>query len=155
MRKFILAIFAVLSMALVSCSTQFGITYGVNLSGDGDGNFKVEFPQGSYAMDGTAKLSLNVGDSLMFNDAKITTKDEVLKSGNKEYLLAMQRVNDSIGTEFNAYSGEGTYDLWIKGYVKEVGTGLVFSIDRHLTNRDQHKNKSSSNREEIICPYIK
>lgn len=139
MKKFLIFAFALVSsFILTSCNTQFGLVYGVQLTGDGDGQFEVTFPQGSYAMDGKATLALNVGDSVLFNDTTHTVayKNDVLARGNKKELAAMKRVNDSIATNFEAFVGDGTYDLWLKGYVKEIGTGLIFEIDRRFTNRD-------------------
>lgn len=139
MKKFLILIFVMVNtLMFTACQTQFGLVYGVQLTGDGDGQFEVTFPQGSYAMDGKAALSLNVGDSILFNDTtqQVTYKSQVLASGNKKELIAMKRVNNSIAANFEAFAGEGTYDLWLKGFVKEIGTGLVFSVDRHFTNRD-------------------
>lgn len=136
MKKLICVMTILCSLILTSCNTQFGLAYGVSLTGDGDGQFEVTFPQGSYAMDGKATLTLNIGDTILFNHDTITTKEEVLLHGDKKQLTAMKAVNDSIANQFNAFVGDGTYDLWIKGYVKEIGTGLVFSVDRHLTNRE-------------------
>lgn len=148
MKKILFIAFTALScLMLSSCGTQFGLVYGVQLTGDGDGKFEVTFPQGSYAMDGKAALALNVGDSVLFNDTttKVTFKSEVLQSGNKKQLEAMRRVNDSIATQFNAFDGEGTYDIHLNGFVKEIGTGLVFSVDRHFTNRLKAVRKADEN----------
>ena len=123
-------------MALVSCNTQFGLAYQVKLTGDGDGQFEVTFPQGSYAMDGTATLALNIGDTLPFNTP--TTKAEVIANGNPRQLKALKAANDSIAQQFNATAGSGTYDIWLKGFIKEIGTGLVFEVDRHFTNRENN-----------------
>lgn len=159
MKKFLVFVIAVMSSIMfTSCGTQFGLAYGVQLSGDGDGQFEVTFPQGKYAMDGKAALALNVGDTVLFNDTtqKVTSKGEVLARGKTKELEALRRVNDSIATNFDAFSGEGTYDLWLKGFVKELGTGLVFEVDRHFTNRDGSGLKK--NAKEVSAdpyPYIK
>ena len=121
--------------ALCSCGTQFGLAYGVKLTGDGDGQFEVTFPQGSYSMDGTATIYLNVGDTIPFFNQTVTTKAEVIENGNAKQLAALRAVNDSVALQFNATEGSGTYDLWLHGFVKETGTGLIFEIDRHFTNR--------------------
>lgn len=134
MKKIIFILMA--CMALVSCNTQFGLAYQVKLTGDGDGQFEVTFPQGSYAMDGTATLALNIGDTLPFNTP--TTKAEVIANGNPRQLKALKAANDSIAQQFNATAGSGTYDIWLKGFIKEIGTGLVFEVDRHFTNRENN-----------------
>lgn len=153
MRKFLFIAFAIISsMVFTSCGTQFGLVYGVQLTGDGDGQFEVTFPQGSYEMNGKAALALNVGDSVLFNDTttKVAYKKDVLLRGNKDEIEAMRRVNDSIATQFNAFDGEGTYDIWLKGFVKEIGTGLVFSVDRHFTNRVKGVRKNDND----LYPFI-
>jgi len=153
MRKFLFIALAIISsMVFTSCGTQFGLVYGVQLTGDGDGQFEVTFPQGSYEMNGKAALALNVGDSVLFNDTttKVTYKKDVLLRANKKELEAMHRVNDSIATQFNTFDGEGTYDIWLKGFVKEIGTGLIFSVDRHFTNRMKAVRKNDND----LYPFI-
>lgn len=153
MKKFLFIAFAIInSMIFTSCGTQFGLVYGVQLTGDGDGQFEVTFPQGSYEMNGKAALALNVGDSVLFNDttAKVAYKKDVLLRGNQKEIEAMRRVNDSIANQFNAFDGEGTYDIWLKGFVKEIGTGLVFSVDRHFTNRMKAVRKNDND----LYPFI-
>ena len=158
MKKILIFMVALMSsIMLTSCGTQFGLVYGVQLTGDGDGQFEVTFPQGSYAMDGTASLALNVGDSILFNDTtqKVTYKKDVLERGNKKELAALKSVNDSIAQNFEAFAGKGTYDLWLKGYVKEIGTGLVFEIDRHFTNRETHGLRKAPALENDPYPFVK
>ena len=144
MRKILFAML-IACVALCSCNTQFGLAYGVKLTGDGDGQFEVTFPQGSYAMDGKAALALNVGDTVPFNGKQVTTKAEVLERGDAKQLSALKSVNDSIAEQFNATAGSGTYDLWLHGFVKEIGTGLIFEIDRHFTNRDKKALRAPAN----------
>lgn len=157
MKKFIFVLIAFLSsLALTSCGTQFGLAYSVAITGDGDGSFEVTFPQGSYAMDGTASLDLQLGDTIMFNDStNAVTKSEVLQRGKAKELAAMKAVNDSIAEKFEAIAAEGTYDIWIKGFVKELGTGLMFSVDRRLTNRENAALRKAKDVENDPYPYIK
>ena len=138
MKKSIFNLFlALITMfTMSSCGTQFGLAYNVGITGDGDGQFEVTFPQGTYAMDGTAKLALNLGDTVLFNEKTPTTKAEVLAKNNKKQIAAMKAVNDSIANQFDATSASGTYDVTIQGKVTEIGTGLTFEVNRHLTNRD-------------------
>lgn len=147
----ILSVF-VLTLFLSSCGTQFKIVYGVNIAGEGDGNFKVTFPQGSYAMDGKASLELLVGDTLKFNDTEIRTKAQVLSENKSRELKALKSINDSIDNQFNAFIGDGTYDLWLHGFVKEEVTGLVVEVNKHLTNKSS---SLKSTREIDKFPYIK
>lgn len=154
MKKVILILTAILnSLAFTSCGTQFGLAYSVAITGDGDGKFDVTFPQGSYAMDGTASLDLQLGDTVLFNNA--VTKAEVLEKGRAKELKAMKAVNDSIAEKFEAVAAEGTYDIWIKGYVKELGTGLVFSVDRRLTNRENATLRKAKEVTNDPYPFIK
>lgn len=154
MKKLMFILASILTLTLTSCGTQFGLAYSVAITGDGDGKFEVTFPQGSYAMDGTAALDLQLGDTIMFNDsAAYVTKAEVLERGKAKELKAMKEVNDSIAEKFNAVAAEGTYDIWIKGFVKELGTGLTFSVDRRLTNRDVKALKKASVNDPY--PFIK
>lgn len=143
MKKFLLPLLMLFAIAMTSCkSVQFGLAYDVSISGDGDGQFEVSFPQGSYAMDGTATLALIVGDTLKFGAQEVSYKADILKSGDAKKIAAMKAVNDSIAYQFNATAGSGTYDIWIRGMVKELATGLSFSVNRHLTNRDNRLYKA-------------
>lgn len=141
------------TIGMTSCkSVQFGLAYSVDISGDGDGELEVTFPQGSYAMDGTAKLHLNLGDTLKFNSVEPVTKADVLESGNTKKLAAMKAVNDSIANQFNACAGSGTYDITIQGKVTEIGTGLTFEVNRRLTNREQLRKAPAVNGD-VADPY--
>ena len=148
---FVFLIMACLS--LCACQTQFGLAYGVKLSGDGDGKFEVTFPQGIYAMDGTAAIVLNVGDTIPFG--KVTTKAEVIERGDANQLAALKEANELIAEKFGASSGGGSYDIWLQGFVKEIGTGLVFKVDRHFTNREKPKRAQSAySKPRDPYPYI-
>lgn len=148
MKKILFAMLACL--LLVSCDTQFGLAYGVSLSGVGDGKFDVAWPQGSFAMDGTAAIDFVIGDTIPFGT--VTTKADVLDKGDKKELDALQQVNDFVAKQFGVTDGEGTYDFWLHGYVKEIGTGLIFEIDRHITNIPSKVLRTASN---APYPYIK
>ena len=135
MKKNLLAIIA--CVALCSCNTQFGLAYGVKLTGDGDGQFEVTFPQGSYAMDDKAAIALNVGDTIPFGGQTVTSKAYVIDNGNARQKEALRKANDAIAEQFNATAGSGTYDIYLNGFIQEIGTGLIFEVDRHFTNRQQ------------------
>ena len=127
------ALFTVVGMT--SCkSTQFGLVYNVEVVGDGDGDFTVTFPEGHYSMNGTAALELQVGDTVPFN--QVTAKATVLESNNTKQLEVMRKVNASVGQDFTATAASGTYDVTVRGTVTEIATGLTFSINKHLTNRE-------------------
>lgn len=134
MKKFVFSAVIIAVFALTACqTTKFGLVYNVSITGDGDGKFKVEFPQGSYAMNGKADLELKLGDSIPFN--QVTPKSEVLAKNNKKEVAVLSAVNDSIAEKFNVIEGSGTYDILIQGTVKEIGTGLAFSVNKRITNR--------------------
>lgn len=137
MKRFYLLMALAIGLAatamMTSCNTQFGLAYNVSLTGDGDGQFEVTFPQGTYSMDGTASLALHVGDTIPFG--QVTTKAEVIERGNAKELKALRAANDYAAQQFEATAGSGTYDIWLKGFIKEIGTGLIFEVDRHFTNR--------------------
>ena len=137
MKRFYLLMALAIGLAatamMTSCNTQFGLAYNVSLTGDGDGQFEVTFPQGTYAMDGTASLALHVGDTIPFG--QVTTKAEVIENGNAKQLKALRAANDYAAQQFEATAGSGTYDIWLKGFIKEIGTGLIFEVNRHFTNR--------------------
>lgn len=141
MKNFIFGLTFIFTIILTACNTQFGMIYDVTLTGNGDGNFEVTFPQGSYSMNGAADFALVVGDTIPFNN--VVTKETILANNNKKQINALKKVNNYVADEFEAFSGEGTYDLWIKGYVKEMGTGLVFEVDRHITNKEVTKSASN------------
>ena len=148
MKKILFALMACL--ALCACNTQFGLAYSVQLTGDGDGNFEVTFPQGTFAMDGTATIDLFVGDTIPFG-TQLTSKAEVIEKGDPKQLAALQRVNESVAKQFGATAGDGTYNIWIHGFIKEIGTGLSFEVDRHLTNRENQLRAPSND----PYPFIK
>lgn len=151
MKKLLFAIIACL--ALTACNTQFGLAYCVKLTGDGDGQFEVTFPQGSYAMDGTAALALTVGDTIPFFGQQPTTKADVIERGSAKQLKALRAANDYAAQQFEATAGSGTYDIWLKGFIKEIGTGLIFEVDRHFTNRTPTPMRSPA--KDYPYPYIK
>ena len=36
----------------------------------------------------------------------------------------------------NNFNDATVYDIYVKGYVKEVNSGLLFSVDKRFTNKD-------------------
>jgi len=136
---------------MCSCGQQFGLAYGVSLSGVGDGKFDVAWPQGSFAMDGTAAIDFVIGDTIPFGGS-VTSKAEVLEKGDKKEVEALQKVSEAVAKQFGVTDGEGTYDFWLHGFVKETGTGLIFEIDRHITNIPSKQLRVAAN---DPYPYIK
>lgn len=141
MRKFLFVLVAIFSMvALQSCKTaQFGVDYAATVTGDGDGQFDVLFPQGRIAMDGTAAIDFRVSNDSTVLNQKVYTKQQVLESGDKDQLKALKECNDYIANNFEAYAAHGTYDITIHAYVRERVTGIGFEANKHLTNRLQNR----------------
>jgi hypothetical protein len=137
MKKILFLLAMTLAIAMTSCTkTQFGLEYNVAVTGDGDGDFEVTFPQGSYAMNGTAAVQLTVGDTMLWQTQEYVLQNRVLQSQDADAITALRLVNDAMTTQFNATATSGTYDLLIDGYVTEIATGLTFSVHKRLTNRD-------------------
>lgn len=130
-----------LTMSLVSCDkdkNEFGIVYDAVVEGSGEGEFQVNFPQGSLAMDGTANLLFKVSNADSVPD-KVMTKAEILESGNEKNIKALNDCADFISKKFSVTTNsdaEGAYDLWIKGYIMEKMTGIKVEINKHITNQD-------------------
>lgn len=139
MKKFyFLAAILALAVSFTSCKTaQFGVAYAVTVVGDGDGQVDVSFPQGRFAMDGTAGIDLRVSNDTNVLTAPVTCKAFVLNENDPQHLKALRLCNDFMEQEFvvNETEAGGTYDILIKGFVRETLTGIGFEVEKHLTNR--------------------
>lgn len=128
---------AVLSMAmLTSCKTDYGLSYKVAVTGDGDGLVNVQFPKGHFVMNGNAALDFYVFDSIPFANAdfRYLTKQEVIKSNNAKYFAALDYVQAEVA-KINATDASGTYDLLIDGYVLVYPLNICVKINKRLSNR--------------------
>lgn len=137
MKKIFMLMALVLSALMVtSCKTteKFGVDYKLTTVGDGDGNVRVEFPVGHFYMDGKASLDLLVSNDT--TPVVTVTKADVLKSGDAKMMKAMETVNTFMADEVKSETeAGGSYDIMIKGVVRERLTGLAFEVEKHLTNR--------------------
>jgi len=139
-------------MCMASCQSQFALVYNVCVNGDADGVVNVQFPQGYLAMNGTAGLQLQAGDTVPLNAT--TTKADVLNSGKKKQVNALKDVNTFVQDEFNATAASGTYDLLIQGTVTETATGLTFSVNKRLTNRADSTFKAPTRQAFDAYPFV-
>lgn len=141
MKKLLFFFMLMLSMVMVtSCAgAKFGVQYAVVVAGDGDGNVDVTFPQGRFAMDGDAAVDLRVSNDSTVINQPVLTKEYVLTKGTAKEKKALELCNEFMSDNFNTAETEagGTYDLLIKGYVRETLTGVGFEVEKHLTNREQ------------------
>lgn len=129
----------VTASSLTSCTTtqNFGVVYELNVTGDGDGQFDVTFPNGKFGMDGKANLGFiltNDSSKLLMANKALTT-EQIIKSNDPKQLTALANVNAWTEANFKATSASGSYAIRICGYVKETLTGFIIAIDKILTNR--------------------
>lgn len=129
----------VMGFGMTSCTAtqSFGIVYDLNVTGDGDGQFDVTFPNGKFGMDGKAGLGFELSNDttkmLMANNA--LTAEQIQASNDPKQLTALANVNTWVDQNFQATSATGSYDLLIQGYAKETLTGIVIAVDKRITNR--------------------
>jgi hypothetical protein len=142
---------------MTSCKGQaaFGVDYAAVVNGDGDGNFDVTFPQGRVAMDGTAVIDFRASNDSSIINGKVYTKQEVLQSGDAEKIKALEACNAYMADKFEASAASGTYDIWIKAFVRERVTGIGFEAEKHLTNRVKSNAPSRAKEDNDPYPYIK
>lgn len=122
-------------MMLVSCKSEMGLAYDVSVSGDGDGLVDVQFPQGHFDLNGTATFDLCAADSIPFVKANHLTKQQIVESGNKKYVAALDYVQAEM-EKINATEAGGTYNLLIDGQVLVYPFNIAVKVHKRLTNRD-------------------
>ena len=142
MKKFIcLLAVALLMLGLTagctSCSNdvQFGIEYSLQSDGQANGNVSLTFDGGSFDLNGEADYALNWSNTILLaNQADGIPLAVALESKDMQTFEAATKVNEWLDNSIKVTSAGGTYDIYVKGYVKETATGLTFAIDRHFTN---------------------
>lgn len=143
--KFI-ALIAMVIMVFVSavgCSSctpnnaNFGIEYSLQSDGTADGNVDVIFDGGSFAIDGSASYVFAWHNTILFTKGShdAINLDTALCAKDEKVASAAAKVSDWIDSSIQVSSASGTYDIYIKGYVKETATQITFTIDRHFTNK--------------------
>lgn len=137
-KLFYLALFLPL-MLFASCKPDHSpltkFTYDLTITGDADGIVTVNFPDGSFELNGKAGLYFTyANDTLVVN--RFYTMNELFDSSSPTHSLAFSNVNNYLNSHFSVSSAGGTYDIVIRGYIKEPITGIVVAIDRRFTNRE-------------------
>lgn len=144
MKKFIIIMVAALAMlatfSACSCSnsdTPWGVEYSLQSDGQTDANVAVQFFNANLSLNGGADYVFdwtNVTTPAVLQTTKAVVLDDALACSDIQTAQAAEYVNGWLDEWFKVVSFEGTYDIYIKGYVKETKTQITFSIDRHFTN---------------------
>jgi len=138
---FTLLLAVAMAFSFTSCKTQenvsFGVVYNVQLTGDGDGQVAVTFPNGSFDMNGDADLAFKYSNDTtsLLKASKALTAEQIEEDGTKDEKQALTNVNGWLDQNFGATAASGTYDVRVQGYVKETLTGVIIAVDRRFTNR--------------------
>lgn len=144
MKKFIIIMVAALAMlatfSACSCSnrdTPWGVEYSLQSDGQTDANVAVQLFNANLYINGGADYVFdwtNVTTPAVLQTTKAVVLDDALACSDIQTAQAAEYVNGWLDEWFKVVSFEGTYDIYIKGYVKETKTQITFSIDRHFTN---------------------
>ena len=122
-----------------SCNTDvhWGIEYALQSDGVANGNVMLTFDGGSFTLNGESNYALEWHNSFELADGanpNAISLEQALCSKDANNLTGAQRVEEWLNNSISVTSAGGTYDIYVKGYVKETATGLTFAIDRHFTN---------------------
>lgn len=120
-----------------SCSSDvhFGIEYSLQSNGTANGDVAVTFEGGSFSINGDAKYTFSWENTILLTKANnVVSLEQALVSKYARIADTAKKVDDWLNSSINVTAAGGTYDLYVKGYVKETATGLTFEIDRHFTN---------------------
>ena len=140
MKKFLYLLAVVLIVGMTagctSCNgdVQFGIEYSLQSDGQVNGDVCLTFDGGSFNINGESNYALHWSNTVLLNDSEGIPLETALGAKNSEMVVAANRVNEWLDNSIKVTSAGGTYDIYVKGYVKEIATGLTFAIDRHFSN---------------------
>lgn len=144
MKRFILIAVAALAMlATMSCTScsnndaPWGVEYSLQSDGQTDANVDVQFFNANLSLNGGADYVFVWTNVIAPSPLQITQAvvlEDALACSDIKTAQAAGFVNGWLDEWFKVVSFEGNYDIYIKGYVKETKTQIVFSIDRHFTN---------------------
>lgn len=126
-----------LTFGCVSCNqdVNFGIEYSLQSNGTANGDLAVTFDGGSFTLDGKADYTFSWQNTiLLMKSVDAISLEQALCAKDARTVEAAKKVNDWLVNSIQVTSLGGTYDIYIKGYVRETATGLTFAIDRHFTN---------------------
>lgn len=157
----LLLIAVVVSCLLSACNEQKGqdeitpppIEYVLNVVGTSTGEVEVNAPHTSLTLVGDAKVNfaaksdtINVLEQIA-KYAKVVKEgqsdsialdvpclDTILNDSTKSAKDDVRAIAATINTLFpiSISSKTGSYDVYIKGYIREPKTGIILSVDRHL-----------------------
>lgn len=143
MRKIFTILFAALAtMFAVSCTScgndvKFGVEYDLSVTGKTDAAVAVDFTNGHFSVDGAANLDFgysNVETPDVLQTGQAVSLSEALASNDARVAKAAADVDEWLTSSVSVTDFVGTYDLYIKGYIKETLTGLKFEVDKRITN---------------------
>lgn len=141
MKKFIIIMVAALTMfaTISSCScnnsdTPWGVEYALQSDGKTDANVTVQFFNANMSLNGDADYVFDWTNVPVLLHGSAVVLSDALTSNDAKTVQAAEYINGWLDEWFKVVSFEGTYDIYIKGYVKETKTQITFSIDRHFTN---------------------
>lgn len=144
MKKFILiSVAALVMLATMSCTScgnsdaPWGVEYSLQSDGQTDDNVAAQFFNANLFLNGGADYVFewtNVIAPAVLQTTQAVVLNDALTCSDIKTAQAAEYVNDWLDEWFKVVSFDGTYDIYIKGYVKETKTQITFSIDRHFTN---------------------
>ena len=123
-----------------SCSSDvhFGIEYSLQSNGTANGDVAVTFEGGSFSIYGEANYAFSWQNTILLTKANnVISLEQALVAKDSRTADAAKKVDDWLNSSIQVVSAGGTYDIYIKGYVKETATGITFDIDRHFTNKEE------------------
>lgn len=136
----VVALAMLATFSACSCSnsdTPQGVEYSLQSDGQTDANVAVQFFNANLSLNGGADYVFdwtNVTAPAVLQTTKAVVLNDALACSDIQTAQAAEYVNGWLDEWFKVVSFEGTYDIYIKGYVKETKTQITFSIDRHFTN---------------------
>ena len=123
----ILPVLACLLLGAVACNNvKPEFKYSLELSGD------VSNAPTAIAGDFSVNVLNDQVNVFQLNDASLLYSIEAPEGVEAEAWLDSY-IQSNVLNNFNDAT---VYDIYVKGYVKEVNTGLLFSVDKRFTNKD-------------------
>lgn len=123
----ILPVLACLLLGAVACNNvKPEFKFSLELSGD------VSNVPTAIAGDFAVNVSNDQVNVFQLNDASLLYSIEAPEGVEAEAWLDSY-IQSNVLNNFNDAT---VYDIYVKGYVKEVNTGLLFSVDKRFTNKD-------------------
>lgn len=123
----ILPVLACLLLGAVACNNvKPEFKFSLELSGD------VSNAPTAIAGDFSVNVLNDQVNVFQLNDASLLYSIEAPEGVKAEAWLDSY-IQSNVLNNFNDAT---VYDIYVKGYVKEVNTGLLFSVDKRFTNKD-------------------